>query len=573
MNNKRIIFWAILFITLIAFFLRVLPFGYGMSAIDFSDTELFTHALNLGKAFVDKDLSQFKTPAGYPYFFSYIYLFFFGIFYLIGTMINLFSSSAEFIKSLIVQMESFFETSRIIVSISGALLIPLVYLVTKKLVKPKYKENKWLLFGSFLATILMTFSLIHIHFAKVIRPHVLVSLFLFLAFYFYLILLEKKNFSSYAGLAIFSGAAAGTLQTGLISILFLILPLFFFKKIPFWKFSISLLLFLLIIVISYPYAFLSPKESLNLETGKIDITLSGGKYQNFVDSKSDFSGKGFSQQLKGLFFYESGLIIILIFLLMFLKRKEIKKYITPGITGLILFIVIYFLVFGFYSQTGTRMLAPLIPFLCAITGILAFTVLNKKYRYWIIIFIALILIFPIIQSVRLTSLATKQSTQDLAAKWIKKNINPDKIVAIEGHAGIKIIPNQESIKKQIDLVGIESIGQRSEFLFSLNKENYPKNTGPVFPLSVFKEDYNKIEEFLKTKADYLTVGYLNSNSSQQPIYQIVSSLNKQTIKRFSPFKKESSITSNFPQFMNNPIIDLWTFKRMGPIIEIYKINH
>jgi hypothetical protein len=45
------------------------------------------------------------------------------------------------------------------------------------------------------------------------------------------------------------------------------------------------------------------------------------------------------------------------------------------------------------------------------------------------------------------------------------------------------------------------------------------------------------------------------------------------VATFSPFENQTEIISGFPTQIDNPIIELWTLERMGPIIEIYKINN
>lgn len=606
MLSKKLFFIILLLITIIAFLLRVLPFNYQLSET-FMDTHIFRQALNLGKIVTEHNFSQLKTLVVYPYFFSYIFLSFLGFFYLIGIIGGLFSSSAEFIKYVILQMDELFEASRIIIAISGTLLVPLVCLATRRLIaaKTEFKNNIWAISTSLLAAILMAFSLLHVHFGKVVRPHIPVSLLLFLSFYFYLILLKKKNFSSYIALGLVAGAAAGTLQNGFLSILFLVIAhcLLIYQKykeknkkisiklkeVFSQKFIASLIIFFLIVIICYPHVFLSPEKSLNLKQGKFNIIFAGDWAIDYVGSPSNFRGNSFITELKALFFYEPGLMIILLFLLVIYfvfyktKTKKIGKkplsYCALGLFGAIFFIIFYFLLFGIYNHTGYRMLSPLIPFLCTIVGITAFTILNKlskKYRYWIIGFIVLILIFPIVQSFKLTGLAMKDSTQELALSWIKNNISPDKIIAIESNSRLRLNSSKEILQKRVELLGKESLGQRDNFLLSVNDKDYPRDSMAAFPLFVFGDDYDKIYEFLKNEADYLVLGrgFLKPGISPSPdyIYEISLPINKELIQKFIPFKNESSDReSRFPQEIRNPIIDLWGYERMGTVIEIYKL--
>lgn len=607
MNKKKLIIIIVIFLTLIGFFLRVLPFNYGILPIEFNHTNLFGQALTLGKIIAYSNFSQLKIPAMYPYLFSYIFLFFFGILYLAGILTGAFVSSADFIKYSILQMNQLFELSRIILAISGTLLIPLVYIVTRKLIfiKTEHKEKKWAIVGCLLATILITFSLLHVHFAKLLRPHIAVSFFFFITFYFYLILLEKKNLFSYIALGIAAGATAGTLQSGFLSILFLPLAHFFLiyqkikqkklinklKEIFSRQFIAGLIAFMLIVIICYPYLLLSPKASLNIGAGKINLALAGSSHHmSRLSHLTILKENALITQLKFIFLSEPGLIIILLFLLIIyllfcigknINQKERFSHFTIKILGAIIFVVFYFLFFGIFDHARYRTLSALIAFLCTITGVLAVIVLNKiakKYRFWIIGFIILILIIPITQSFRLTSLATKDSTQELAAKWVNANIPPDEMIAIESHSRLKFLPSQKSLKRRLELAGPNSLGQKNTFLISLEEKDYPQNSRAIFPLFVLENDFNKIYEFLKTEADYLILGRYalepEANPSIYPVHQISQSLNRELIKRFSPFKKKFSQTvSQFPQEIENPLIDIWTYQRMGPVIEIYKIHH
>lgn len=589
MSRKRI-FLIVLVLTIIAFFIRVLPFGYGMAYLDFADTDLFGQALNLGDTIAQKSgFHQLTTPVDYPYLFPYVFLFFFGIFGLLAKLGGIIVSSAEFIKYAILQMDKLFELSRIIVAISGTLLVPLVYFATRRLILNGQKqEKKWAITSSLLATALMAFSLLHAHFAKVIRPHVLVGLFLFTSFYFYLVLLKKKNIISYVLLGIFAGMSFGTLQNGILALWFLFLGHALAKKKLFSRnLIVAVLSFLIIAFVCYPYLFLSFNKSINLKTGEINLSLSGEHHTNFANL-SNFNGSGFIKEIKGLFFYEPSIIIILLTLITALALVKIKNktnteslYDKQGLVGIISFIIIYFVLFGIYSGTGYRTLAPLIPFLCSIAGVATFCALNKiskKYSCYLITFIALILIFSIVQSLRLTMLVLKKNTQNLTAEWLKNNVADEEIVAIENHAGIKITPSKAVLDKRVELLGQDSLGKKDKFLIALDKKEYPKNSISAFPLFTFKEDYDKMQKFLKKDADYLVIGRYSTNADIAPpadaAYQIISSLDKNLVQQFNPFKNDYQGFSNFPNFeINNPIIDLWKYERLGPIVEIYKIIH
>ena len=587
-NKKQIIFIIIFLLTVIAFFLRVLPFGYGMAHIYFSDTPLFSKALKLAEGFAQHDFSQFTSPSYYPYFFSYIFLFVFGIFYLIGVIGGIFSSANEFFKYAILQMEQLFEISRIIIAVAGTLLIPLVYLSVRKILL--VGKRRWVEVGALFSAFLMCFSVLHINYSHFVRPHLAVAFTLFLSFYFYLILLEKKNLISYILLGIASGLAIGTLHNGFLAISFLIIAHFFIrsrqnnKKIFSFPFIAGLIAFLLVFSICWPYLILNMGNALGLGGGKFDITLSGRSHT----LQGYFTGEGLIVGLKGLVLNETGLVILLIiFLIIYFvslqkKRKDEisveNSYYKTAIKGGVFMLIAHFVIFGMYSIPSYRFLVPLIPFLCVFIGILFGYSLEKistKYRPWLIVLVAIVLIFPIVQSIRLTTLIARKDTRDLAAEWIEKNIDPSQMIAISSK-GPKLFPNKESLEKKLLLAGPDSLGQRDNLLLSFSKEEYPQQSRSIFPLWAFDENQKKIYDFLKNQSDYFVFDYANSYPGIDPTRDAEQQMAIRLgilVKTFNPFRKISNVNSLFPGQIENPIINLWVLERMGPVIEIYKIKH
>jgi hypothetical protein len=590
---KKISFIIILLLTVIGFFLRVLPFGYGMSYIDFSDTFLFSKALDLANGITHNDFSQFKNPSHYPYFSSYLLLSIFGVFYAIGLIIGVFSSASEFLNYVILHIEQLFEISRIVIAVFGTLLIPLVYLVTKKILSGITK--KWADIGALLSAFLMCFSLLHIHYSHLVRPHLLVAFMIFLSFYVYLFLIEKKTLSLYILLGLVGGLTLGTLHNGFLVIFVLIIGHFLIiqergraqnikfkiKNFVSLNFLFGLSAFFLTTVICWPYVLLNLKKALFLDN-KINVSLSG----QYV-TVGGFTGKGWITALKGLILSESGLIVLLITLILYLvalKKQKGDKYsienfkYRAGITGALFILISHFLVLGAYGTTEYKFAVPLVPFLSMFAGILFGQIMNlvaRKKHFYLKILIVIFLVFSTIQSIRLSVLVIRKDTRELAAEWIEKNINSSQMIAISS-GGPKFFPSQESLKVKLSLAGPNSLGKRDNLLLTITPENYPANSRTIFPLWAFDENEARAYNFIKTQVDYFiwanqSAGY-DFSSLRDTEKQMGTRLGK-LVATFGPFKKPSKITSGFPTQIYNPIIDLWTLNRMGPIIEIYKINN
>ena len=574
----------LIIVIFIGFIIRIFPVEYASMAM--YDNQLVTQAFDLGKGIVNGDLSILKTPAKYPYFFSYILLFFYGIFYFFGKLAGLFSSANEFINYTFFHLDKFYDFARILTGIFSAALIFLVYITTFKIVS--FKNRNRARISGLLAAFLMAFNLLYVHFSHQERPHVLVGVFMFLSFYLFVLFLEKRTliYSLLLGLSI--GLVAGSLQNGLIALVFFVLILLFgkFKYLFSFKFWLGILAFLVIFVFCYPYLILSFKEVAHPSAGFFDFTLSGEKHIT-SGGLSSFSGRGFLSVLTGLLFYDLSLISILLLFLaiyLFLRNRQAEESINQdqkteifrwSIIGGISFVVLYGFVFGMYNSTYFRMLLPLIPFFCLFVGVLfneIFYKFNKIFlkRVFAAVLI-LFLLFMLIQVSRFSYLMFKKETRNLAKNWIEENIPKSETIALE-HEDIRFIPDEESLELQ-SVLAPDFISHKNEFLLSLNKGSYPKNSRSILNYWIFAPKENKYQFLMDQGAKYFVISKPGLvDVSRSGLEAEIISKGGKLLKSFSPFINQNSlIHSNFPHEFDNPILDLWALNRFGPIIEIYKL--
>jgi len=569
--NKKYILGLLITITLIGAFLRIFPVRYG--SVRMYDNQLVSQALDLGEGIAKGDFSVFKTPVKYPYFFSYILLFFYGLFYVFGKLIGLFSSVGEFINYIYFHIDGFYDFARILIGIFGTLLIPLVYLVTFKIVSFKNKEKAGI--AGLLAAFLMAFNLLHVHISHQERPHILVGFFIFLSFYLFILFLEKRSliYSLFLGLSI--GLAAGSLQVGLLALFFFFLIVIFtkFKTLLSFKFWLAILLFLMIFVISYPYIILSFKNVVGLwdNTFHVNISESEGLRKNLY----------FGQEIKQIFVYQPELIcLFIIFLIfwLFLRHKTIES--SPSLYRMSLwgagsFILVYFLAFGFLVMPYHRMLASLIPFLCLLVGILFYEVFykfNKKlFKEIFIIILVLFLLFPVIQDIRFCYLIFKKETVELARDWIKDNVSKEDVVAIE-YDNIRLTPDKKSLQLQSNLEP-GSLSRKENFLLSLDENLYPKDNRKILNYWIFQYKENRYQFLKEQKVKYFVISKSNPKEiSRNGLESEIISKGGKLVKVFNPFVGEtSSRHALFPAEFEDPIVDLWIFERLGQVIEIYKL--
>lgn len=579
--SKRNVIILLIIIILAGGFLRIFPVRY--DSVRMYDIQLVTEAFDLGDGIAKGDFSVFKMPVKYPYFFSYILLFFYGIFYLIGRLAGLFSSASEFINYIFFHLDSFYDFARILIGIFGIALIPLVYIVTSKVVA--LKNKKWARQAGLLAAFLMAFNLLHIHISHQERPHILVSFFIFLSFYFFILFLEKKSLirSLLFGLSI--GLAAGSLQSGLFVLIFFVLVVFFtkFKCLSSIKFWAGVLMFLIIFALCYPYLFLSFNQSTYSETRGFDVTFSGGRH-----GVKNFSGQGFREIIDCFLFYDPSLIFIFIlFLLIYLttskngfKPKGKLNHFPKVIFGGISFIVLYVCIFGIYSGTNFRKLTPLSPFLCFFVGILFSEIFDKfKKRFsslrlvslGLIFILILFLLFPMIQALRFNYLMFQKETRNLAKNWIENNIPNSDLIVMERDY-IRFVPLKEDLQFQLSLEP-EEMSRKDKFLLTLDDELYPKQSRSILRFWAFNEGRNNYQFLRKQGVRYFVVFKSTiKDISRSGLESEILFGGGELVKGFSPFiNKDSLRYSDFPSEFKNPTIDLWTLKRLGPVIEIYRL--
>jgi len=587
MNKKYII--ILLIIILAGLFLRVYPFET-KSWIGDVDTRIVREALDLGQGIVERDYSFLQEKIPYPYVLACLFLFCYGIFYLIGSWFGLFSSVQGFINYLFLYIDDFYWYSRILISIFSVLSIILVYLIVKQIF---FKfEKKKIIFGSLLATCLLSFSLLSIQFSQQVRPHIPVSFFILLSFYLYLLCLKKKSWSSYLLLVLIVGLSVGVFPGGLLAFVFVILASYFLerKEIKFqfvdflktfisFRFIIGLFMFLVILFIFYLYVFFN----FNLSASTTD----SGNFLSINLFNIPFVvpalGMGFIGIFKMLFFYELtlGLLLAILLFYYFIYRKNIvfkDDFYNKAIVGWWALVLPYSIAFGFLDFGGRlRLLCSVVPFLCIGAGILLINIfdnLNKKK--WIFFIIIVLLTFELIQAIRFIQLIDRPYSRDEASLWIEKNILSDELIIFQQPIQT-LIPSKKSIEMEVLLSG--SLSQRNQFLFSLELNDYPPNSKLMIDFgNVMKYKNNNVlaaYEFLKEmKPIYFVLLSRSMNLEREEYieYQIVQNYG-QLVKKFTPFKNDQiNREFVFPASLNNPLIDLWVVDQLGPTVEIYKLN-
>jgi len=588
MNKKYFI--ILLIIILAGLFLRIYPFE-AKSWIGEVDTRIVREALDIGQGIMEKDFSFLQGSNSYPYVLPCLLLFCYGIFYIIGISLGFFHSAQEFISYLFFNLDSFYWQSRLLISFFGILSVILVYFIVKQIFF-KFKEKKIIL-GSLLAAYLLSFSLLSIQFSQQVRPHIPVAFFILLSFYLYLLCLKKKSWSSYLFLVLSASLAVCTFPGGIFAFVFIVLASYFlerkeskfhffdfFKSLFSFRFIIGLIIFLIIFFLFYPYIFSDFNLSVDTTDNSSFISVNLFNIPFAVPSL----GMGFVTLFKMLFFHELalGLLLVIFIFLFFVYRKNIATkdvFYNKAIIGWWAFVAPYSIIFGFLDFGGRfRLLCSVIPFLCVGLGILLINIFDnlKKYKKLIFFIIITLLIFEFVQAARFIQLINRPYSRDEASQWIEKNISSDELIVFQQPIQT-LIPTKESIETKSFLN--DSLSQRNQFLLSLELDNYPSNSKSILDFSDVMEykdnDILATYEFLReVKPDYFVLLFrLTDLKREEYIEYQIANKQGQLIKKFSPFKNNQvNRELFFPSGLNNPLIDLWIAKQLGPTVEIYKLD-
>ena len=549
--KKHLLLLLILVIT--GFYLRFYNFNYGLPGFYMSDTQTISETMDMGNALLQGNWSFFAEPVKYPLIIPYLLLFANGIIFGIAGL--------DFFA---LHQEIPFFIARFFSILAGTAIIPLAFFTARLLAK-RFGSAKPEL-AAVISAFFAAFSLLVFQFSRMERPHIILGFFTLLSYFLYLRFAELPSKKNGLWLGIAVGLAAGTLQSGVLAVLFLILPLVFLfvrKKKPsdYWPVCCGLLIAAMIFFLSYPYLFLSPSEALNLGS-RFDPTFSGSRHD-----VSPFSGQGFYEIFRNFLVYDPAIFILMIISVILLgsARKRFVNFLRADALGIFSYSISFLLIFGLYNATFARFLIPLILFIIILSGV-AISEFIMRSRIGVII-LSLLCLISLTQVMRMTFLLILPDTRDSATRWVKENLARENTILIDTQNIANPIA-KEAISRSRQLGG--PVTRRDQLLLSLPDKDYPKDARNIlrsWQLEI--PDYEKFAE--ENDITHIVVsdgrGFRSSSNSLFAFAE----KNFELREVFSPFRKRSNlVSSDFPDELSNPIIDLWGINRMGPEIRIYE---
>ncbi len=426
---RQLIEHPIIVVLIFASIIRFWGIWHGYPFSYYSDEQ---HFVNRAISFGSGDLNPhwFHKPA----FLMYILFSEYGLFFVIGKIIGMFSNVDSFAIYYFKNSWPFILIGRITVTLFGIATIYVVY---------KIGEKFWSKKAGLFCSMFLTLSYGHIFCGQDVKADVPTTFFTVLSIYFLLKVVDNKSFNKkdYILAGLFAGLGTATKYYS-IALLPCILIVSIYEIINkrnillFKKYLYSLISFWGIYFIVSPYNFLDPLgrrwsfQSIISMYNKISpfkLNLFARLEGTVINEHKDhYIFNSFLHYVKVLLTTEGvGIIIGVLFIssiCCIIFKPTLKKAVLLSFP--ILFSIISIVMNPLYTESRHQLV--IYPFLAVVAGIFIYEISRKfsnEYKAYIIL--SFLLIFPLATIIKNNIYISKVDTRTLAKYWIESNIPPD----------------------------------------------------------------------------------------------------------------------------------------------------
>lgn len=554
-------------ILILGFILRIWGINFGLPFQFHQDEPIVVnHTLAYGTG--DSNPHFFAIPPLTSYLLFLIY----GIYFLLGKLAGIFSTTEAFAISFFKDPSIFYLLGRLFIGIiPGTLSI----LFTYKLYKRIFSSSS----GALFAASLVAFNCLNVADSHYIYTDMLLSLFIIIAILQLIKTYNLARLKNYILSGIFIGLAIGTKYNAAILIVpFLFTHLFICRNQKTGLFSINIIMgaifLFLTLFITNPFMFLDFKFFINSFAAQAGASGYVGWLHHISYSL---------RESIGLLFFILGLLGML------LLTKENKQ------KGCLLFLfpIIFYLHLVFLSQPFPRYVIPLIPFFAIATGWLIFEYLIPKLKEnlakkFSVALIFLLFIPLIIKSIKVDILLSSKDTRIEAADWMKIHINSQSRIALD-HTFFKpaIVQSREQLKdkyesldRQSGLVNIKS--RKLELMVQAQKKilgYYLYFLSPYFakPAQFLAEIPSlpfDLDVLKSNNIDYVVINYAKRQKDTEKFYQALKD-NAKLVVSFSPYS-DGKVRFSYDMIATTAIAltskEIYSRIKNGPALEIYELK-
>jgi len=556
MKKETVFIFIIIFLALI---LRLVGINHGLPDINrfFWETdEAATINIAMGMGSGDFNPYSFNKPS-LTYYLTFIC---YAVFYLAARLFNLFSSPFDFAIYYFKDTFWFYIIARALSLVFGLLTIYMTYRVGKR----AFGEKTGLL-----AAALLTIIPLHITYSRLALPDIQALLFMLLAVYFIIPLLERDATKDYILAGLFAGLAATTkYHFGLI---WLLVPGVFIYNLTKGKNNVkgilsSCLFFGIGFVLGTPFSVIDFPRFLSGLTA-----LKAAK-----NIAVPFIPNWWIEHIRQLWDYRNLGAVLLILSLLALGYAIFKRSKAALLLVVSVFIFYSFFSFPTIAWSPVHYLLPLMPFLAILVSFFILSQLKQRHALYIslaIIFIP-VLLFDITNSATLS----RRDTKYYARQWIEKNIpkgskllteclyGPQLTLTGDSYARLNDSSDNDKtlLPSRANVLNIKS--GKKELLkaekFKSLTEGVAYNIYPIFDKALFSQKNNiSVRDFVKKYG----IEYLIINSESKATY-LEGNLFSQYKGQFNSFY--DSLPANTVKLSEfSP--EAW--KTLGPSIAVLKI--
>lgn len=439
---------SVWFVLLIAALIRGVGICYGVP-FTFGNIDEYVPVANAINFLQMKSLQpvHFNYPALYFYSLSVLY----AIWYIMGWIMGVFSSSVDFATLFITQPGYFHLAGRILTALLGTMTVLLVYKIGKKLSGTD---------AGIFASILLTFGSLHTELSHWALPDVPMTFLFTLAFLWMLNIKENGSLREYITAGVIAGAAVATKYNAAMIVLpFLVVHAWrIYKNKESWNSVKMLAAFCAMggtFLILNPYwllEFSRAFDALRFESTHMNVGHIGQE------------GTKFSWPFVQLFEHERLIGLLYLAALLFLltwKNRVVAAMIGAPVLVSILYI-------GSWSKASLHYLVFIFPLLAVLAGVWLNSIVRTTFfsgRQWLVMVTILVLVAPQVEMiVRSDCSMLMKDTREEAKNWIEANIPQGATLAFASREGIPPL---------VDSVGIYFDGTRKTKFISLMKSGNP----------------------------------------------------------------------------------------------------
>ena len=334
---------------------------------------------------------------------------------------------------------------RTVVSVLSAMVVPATWLLARCFLGSG---------AAFMAAAFMAVSLIDVIFSQQGRPHAPAGVFITLAVAASVRLRRKPTLLAHAAAALAAGLAVATLQSAVL-VLGAVAAAILLRERTSRKARIAGPVICAALVAGISLAFLA--ESSGAARPE-HIDSAAGRYFRLSGHPvyySLFNGSGFSTLIASFWSLENLTSILAVVGLAFWLAGGRGEARRPGarsdLAVVLAFVLPYFLLFGMYQKTGTRIGIPLLPFLACMAAfglsrIGAVAPLLRNSRAAAVTLALLVFAVPSAAAWRLVDRRAELDTATRASRWIAANVDPGARVALVSPLELPLVRRAEALR-------------------------------------------------------------------------------------------------------------------------------